>query len=259
MQLNETEAEARRLLEAEGFWVERIAPGQARRADFRVRDESNEYIIEVRGRQNSNFPRRLSEKALRDGVASGSRRLQPDNTMDGWIRDKAGQLEQTPGTGDAFRVLWVALTGDDTDFVTAQLRQTLYGLQRLIVHDAHGQPERVTDCYYYHHFVFFRTPALSGVVVTRADGGCLLANPCAVDAARFRASRLYRIFLPESVEDPTCIPDDGRILRLDVDVDRSDLKAKWRNLSAKYGIRTTAMEMSQWSARLSVVHEEVDV
>jgi hypothetical protein len=160
------EEHARSVLEAEGFEVRYLsaAPHGPRMADFLVSDAESTYLIEVTGREESNFLRELLDEAREVGIADGERKVHYDNTLDGIIRDKVRQLAETPVKAD-FRVVWLAALHRDWRYLAQLLRRTLYGSARVVAFGSVREKPQPRECLYYHRFSFHRHPDLDAVVL----------------------------------------------------------------------------------------------
>ncbi len=71
----ESELHAQSVLEEEGFKVETIPRRNTRTADFLVTDAESTYLVEVMGKDESEFCRALLDRATEEGVADGTRGL----------------------------------------------------------------------------------------------------------------------------------------------------------------------------------------
>ena len=176
MKENAEELNARELLESADFIVARIPESpDGRRADYRATKGKDCFLVEVTDKKETEFFFELRQKSAKEGVATASRPVKRENTIDRIVRDKAQQLAETPSDSDCLRILWISTLHGDGDFVANTIRRTLYGLQDLLIIEDGKQPES-RPCFYYEHNAFIRVPELDAVVISTGEGGCLCIN-----------------------------------------------------------------------------------
>lgn len=255
---NREERYAREVLEFQGFTVERVSvePGK-RRADFRARRGVEEFVVEVTDKKETEFLRSTYEKARLGGMHVDSRQISPRNTVDGIIRDKAVQLEQTPASDGAFRVLWLSALNEDDHFLIEEARMTVYGLADLYVSPP-DVASSVRPCFYYHHSTFHAVPGIDGMVLVSRDGGHLCINPFSPRAELFRRSELAAVFPEASMIDPLRCEMEGSALVLDGHVNRKDVAAKQEYLQRKYGLRTSEFKWHEIVGVARISPEDLD-
>jgi hypothetical protein len=252
MRENPEELHARRTLEAHSFDVERI-PEEAgvRRADYRVKSGSEETILEVTDKKETQFVLDLHAEATAKGLATADREVDYWNGIDKVIKGKADQLRQTPGPATVFRVLWLSALHEDGDFIVDVTRRTAYGLHDVLVHGDREIPYS-KPCFYYNRNTFYAVPDLDGIILVNRTGGQLCLNAFSPKRQSFRASALANMFPPKTILDPELWEEQDRAFVLDGDVDRTDQKAKWRRIYEKYGAKTTAFKRSQFLGFVSI-------
>src|SRR6185312_17450364 len=100
-----------------GFLVEPIdeAPG-AKRADLRATRAGEEYVVEAKGRSESRKWLEFKRKVETIGFDTLSREIEPWNAMSSRIEHAHRQLNETPASPQAVRLMWVPAQHDDDEF-----------------------------------------------------------------------------------------------------------------------------------------------
>ena len=213
-----------------GYNVSRIdETPEAKRADLRVSDSTDSYLVEVKSRQDDGF-----ERALRvSGVAESMTELAYDNSISGKIGNAVKQLDTTAQESDEYKLLWYQ---DLTEDETIRVFKTLYGIVELI-QPAESGAESI-DCLYFTFSDFFRYTTLVGAVLGHSNGGLLLLNSKCPVLPSFRESRLYREFgsRDNRVWDPIRLENDGKIYVADCPEGRRDEVAMIEYVKKKYGV-----------------------
>lgn len=250
-----TEKHARETLVAKGFKVERIPRGATRTADYRVIDASSTYLVEVTDREAGDFLSALRRAAVEDGLAEKTRGFGIDSTLDGKIRRKVDQLDQTPIEAD-FRVLWIAAFHRDWTYLKEILKRTLFGFAKLFGYRQGHEREPMQQffCFYYHHASFLRLPTLDAVVLATEEAGCMFVNSLSANAAAFRASKFYGIVGNEARLDPSVLPDG--VFFVGPGVDRRAPRDRWTYLKERYGVMTTEPVEAEFHGMISLPNAE---
>lgn len=221
--------EVKNFLERLGFDVSRIDEvPEAKRADLRVSDSTDSYVIEVKSRQDDGF-----EETLRvNGVAESMTELTYANSISKQIGNAVEQLETTSRGTDEYKLLWYHdLMEDETNRVV----NTLYGIVELI-QPAESGAESI-DCLYFTFSDFFRYPTLVGAVLGHRNGGLLFLNNKSPILPSFRGSQLYHEFNSRTkVWDPTQLEGSGKVYVADCSEDRRNEKAMIQYVETKYSV-----------------------
>jgi hypothetical protein len=162
----ETELHMRRVLEYEGFQVDRIASTSVKRADYHVSDDLHKYLAEVKRKEDDPVRiARFDQDFLENGEAARSEPGGRTSVMSGLIREAAKQLESTPTVPDEFKLIWFAAWGESPELQMDQFRSTLYGECRMLT----ARPQqglREIPCYYYtfNEFLHFLRKTSQGAI-----------------------------------------------------------------------------------------------
>ncbi|HEB51835.1 MAG TPA: hypothetical protein ENI87_01135 [bacterium] len=234
--MNETERHARDTLKGQGFRVTSVPRTDTKTADFLVEDDRSTYLVEVTGKEESEFLRNLLSEARRRGRSYGSRGISPSNTLDGVVRKKARQLAETSVRAD-FQVLWIGAFHGDAGYLANLLLRTLYGVAEVYAIRSPREQPSLHECLYYHRFSFFRATNLDAVVFSTKNHGMLCVNALSERADRFRETKLYGLF--ESPVDPARAPDG--VLVVAPEVDRTRPNGQWQHLKDHYGLMTSVV------------------
>jgi len=243
---NQAERLAKQFFQVHGYTVHRIARDQeARRADFLAERGSEQVLLEVTEKEATGDFVELQSEARDRGLATLSRPIRPWNRIDGLLRDKAKQLEETPSNGSVLRVVWFSASHGDAEYVLDATLRTAFGLRNLFVFTASGG-QYPKPCFYYEHSTFFRTRSIDGLILESCGGAILCINSYSPMAAELSRATLSGVFPPGTVIDPLALEAQGRAFVLDAPIDRSDPRAKWQAIVEKYGVKTAATIDSQF-------------
>jgi hypothetical protein len=227
---NRSETEVQEFLERLGFEVEPIAevPDQ-RRADLRVSDSRDSYIIEVKTREGSSF----EDDLRKDGVAGSLVAHAYANSVSGVVGDAVNQLDATLGAREEHQLVWYHSLDEDE---CEQVRKTLYGIVTVIRPSASGA--KSLDCLYLTFSEFFRYPQLAGAVLGQPRAGVLFLNVLSPACAQFRTSRLFSVFQEHgAVWDPVELEIRGDVYVADCPGTRNDRQTVLKYVEEKYGVK----------------------
>jgi hypothetical protein len=258
-------SEASRWIEELGFSatpVERARDPRGRRpknADLRLSGRGQECLVEVKSREPHEDWRTLRGEAEAAGVATTVRRFKL-GTLSGKIRDGYEQLQITPCSPGAARLLWFCTKPEDEHFAVAGLERQLLGQRRLLVYEESffnnlgldaGQvesPNRIRLCYHYDLNDFERCPLLDGAVVSTAEAITLYLNCYSKAFGSFRTSPIVASIRERgTVVDPRERAEDGTSLLLDADLEGERNKAtRSAYLRSKYGVLATELTEESW-------------
>lgn len=234
MSENDAERQTRSFLESQGFNVERIpsAPDE-QRADYRVTDENDVYIIEVKGRfEDEEYMHDLLEKgeAIREDFVG------PTNVVSRQIRDAAEQLRATPAELAAFRVMALVAGGDDPGVQAMQFQSTLYGTVDLLVPAEDGSALAV-PCFYFTFNEFFNLRHVDAALILVPGGSRVCLNSFSPRAEEFRHTRLWQLHEREGqICDPEQMEMREEAFIADCDLDRHDEPVLRSYIQNKYGL-----------------------
>lgn len=226
------ENEVRSYLKSIGFIVTKIPESSQRTPDFLVSDEVNQYVIEVKDKDNQKFIDLVDGKNTNRKV-----NLEYDNVISGIIREGVAQLDSYDSQEKIFRMIWFLI---DTNLfggsLSSQIGKTLYGLQEIEGYKANGEFFQ-TICYYFTFSEFFRNKQLDAVVVQSPNETVLCVNDFSSQRDEFRQTKLYQSFVESNlyIIEPSksrcCIADDFTSL------DRKNSKAVTEFIGRKYNLR----------------------
>ncbi|MDA2928195.1 hypothetical protein MYX78_13375 [Acidobacteria bacterium AH-259-G07] len=220
---NPSELRVRNFLENQGFDVGRIQVNEKdRRADYKVRDESDTYIVEVKGRAEDE---EYLEDLFRKGVAEKQKLLGRTNTMSGLIQEAADQLRSTPCEEGAFRIAAFVASTEDADVDLEQFESTLYGTVNLLTEEEDGIA-LATPCFYFTFNEFYRLPDVDAALIFAQRGSKLYLNTFSQRVEAFRRARLYELYdQHNAVVDPGEMERRETAFVADCNLDRRDEKA----------------------------------
>ncbi|NBD13819.1 hypothetical protein [Corallococcus silvisoli] len=256
---NGAEAKAKEVLELSQFVVTKIPETERPTPDFIVQKNGEQVLLEVTEKEPMEAFAQMLHQAKEEGSATLTREISSSNRLDGVIRAKAKQLE-SPVALNGFKVLWIAGTHADSEFMTEAIFRTLYGTVRVSAVPSLDMEEMakvgiaVRYCFYYNRFTFYRARELDGVIFYGHGRGYVFVNPLGVRLKEFRVSEICSMFARAEgmrVVDPEV--QHGELdMFLGLDVDRSDGRAKWQYLREKYGVLTSPLVENQFLGLMPV-------
>lgn len=246
---------ARKQLSLMGFAVSDIGivPNE-KRADLLASFEEEEYVIEAKLREPHSKWKSLIEDVSKNGTSNISRDVKPWNALSSTIKEAYLQLQDTPASPNAFRLLWIVAPHNDSEFVIKCLKIRLLGTADLVIINGFDCQPSIKKCYHYFSNDFERSPQLDAVVIGDKKSGQLLVNCYSKNKATFRASKLYT-FLDKSnaVIDPEIHSKDGSYLIISTEFNGiRDGKSQWQYLKDKYGIQTSLMYGSYFNGLVDI-------
>jgi len=246
---------ARTELSLMGFTVTDIDTNpNEKRADLLASFEEEEYVIEAKLRMPHSDWRKLIEDASLKGVSTISRDMKPWNALSSTIKEAYRQLQATPASPNAFRLLWIFAPHNDSEFVIECLKIRLLGTADLAIINGFDCQPSIKKCYHYFSNDFEKSPQLDAVVIGDKKSGQLLVNCYSKNKVTFRASKLYT-FLDKSnaVIDPEIHSKDGSYLIISTEFKGiRDGKSQWQYLKDKYGIQTSLMYGSYFNGLVDI-------
>lgn len=229
---NEAAILIRDYLKSKRFNVERIPEKPLKRADYRVTDGNDVYIIEVKGRiQDKKYRKDL----LSGKVACRQASLGRTNPVTKQIRIAAQQLKSTPADSRAFRVIALVAAGDDPDAQFIQFQSTLYGTVDLLVPQLDGSIDPV-PCFYFTFNEFFKFPFLDSALILVPGGRRVVClNPFSPRANEFRNTRLWHLHETEgNIRDPEQLEKRREAFIADCKLKRRDESSLLDFIRCKY-------------------------
>ncbi len=242
---NRSEIEVKEFLERLGFSVTPIVKERdQRRADLRISDSSDSYVVEVKTRKDSSFEDDLNKH----GVAESLTTQAYSNSVSGVVGDAVEQLDSTLEGREEHRLIWYhGLDEDECE----QVRKTLYGIVTVIRPSATGAES--LDCLYLTFSEFYRYPQLVGAVLGQQHEGVLFLNVRSPACAAFRSSRLFSVFREhDAVWDPEELEIRGDIYVADCTGTRNDRQSVLKFVEEKYSVRPL-IEVEPKHARVAVL------
>jgi hypothetical protein len=226
------ELEARKFFEHLGYVVTKIPEvDNEKRADYRVEDAADLFIVEVKGRgPDLNFTRQLEEFAY----AESQQPVDRMNRISKQISNAADQLAATDD-GSALRLIAFVAAGDDPDLQVEQFQRTLYGTVDLL---QEGDSEvTAVPCFYFTFNDFFRFRHVDGaVILSPRRGAKLCVNDFSDRRDRLRTSKLYQTLSASgAITDPMVLEKSGKAFVADTDdLNRRDETAVLDYVRKKY-------------------------
>ena len=227
----------RDVLESAGLVVNRIPESNKPRCDLSARDESAQYLIEVKSLNDDENIR----KSLRVSEAhTGERQHFYANSVRTAIDYAVKQLQATQNDLDD-SLLFVALiakTQFGRDVTESQILGTLYGT-RCILHSGDDDRLTSTECLYFSHSAFHLHPELAGAIVSDGSNMTVCLNDFCPEISRVRQSTLARFFARRgALNDATNLERDGNFFVADCKLDRGDEDRVLQFVIDKYNLPT---------------------
>jgi hypothetical protein len=242
---NRSEIEVKEFFETLGFDVTPIAEvaGQ-RRADLRISDSRNSYIVEIKKREGSFFEDDLAKHGMAESLVVHAY----SNSVSGVLGDAVEQLDATLEHREELRLVWYhGLNEDECE----QVRKTLYGIVTVIRPSATGAES--LDCLYLTFSEFYRYPQLVGAILGQRHGGVLFPNVLSRTCAELRSSRLFGLFMQHNaIWDPVELETRGHVYVADCPGTRNDRQSVLRYVEKKYGV-TSLIDVEPKHARVAVL------
>lgn len=228
----------RKNFEAAGFRVEKIAEAAEKRCDWRVNDDTDEYIVEEKDKEDSDSHKKLVEKAHQDGSAFGTAPVVGNKRAAEVLRKAAKQVASTPAVEAAFRLIWFASHGADADYVLETARRSLYGNATVFPCDHRGEMGEERTCFYWYHGEFHRLQDIDAVILYGRGKWALCINHFSPRYAAFRKSKLAALFHSprQRPMDPLEMEKMGIAYIVDGAVDRKNESAIQMFLRKKYNL-----------------------
>jgi len=242
---NRSEIEVKEFFERLGFSVTPIAEVRdQRRADLRISDSSDSYVVEVKTREGSSFEGDLSKHGVAESLVAHAY----TNSVSGVVGDAVEQLDATRERREDYRLLWYhGLEEDECE----QVRKTLYGIVTVIRSGATGAES--LDCLYLTFSEFFRYPQLVGAVLGQQHSGVLFPNVLSPACAEFRSSGLFSIFKEhDAVWDPAELEIRGDVYVADCSGTRNNRQSILSYVEEKYGMKPL-IDVEPKHARVAVL------
>jgi hypothetical protein len=242
---NRSEIEVKEFFKKLGFSVTSIVEvaGQ-RRADLRISDSGDSYIVEVKTREGNSFEDDLSKHGVAESLIAHAY----TNSVSGVIGSAVQQLDATREGREEHRLLWYHDLDEDE---SEQVRKTLYGIVTVIRPGATGAES--LDCLYLTFSQFFRYPQLVGAVLGHQNAGILFPNVLSPTCAEFRSSRLFGVFKEhDAVWDPVDLEIRGHVYAADCPGTRNDRRNILSYVEEKYGV-TPLIDVEPKHARVAVL------
>lgn len=235
MSENSTEYQVRGFLESEGFNVQRIKSTQKeKRADYRVNDENDIYITEVKGRiEDLQYRKNL----MKYGFGVRTVYIGRNNSISKEVKEAAGQLRATPEDSKAFRVIALVAEGDDPEDQVVQFQSTLYGLVNLLLPAEDGSAV-ATPCFYFSFNEFFRIRDVdAALILIPTIGSHIYLNSFSPRRYELIHTRLWQLHAREgAICDPEQMERRGEVFVADCDLDRHNESGLRNYIRQKYGL-----------------------
>ncbi len=241
------------LLTAAGLRAQRVPPVEAPRCDLAAEDDTERYLIEVKGIHDEE----AVAATLRTGeIYDKDRDISRSGSVSDKIEEALHQLRETDNGSHSG--LWLVVLIERgpswSGVIMKQVLSTLYGVRTIA--DLGPQPGVTRKCLYFSHSAFFRHRGeLDGAIIMDGTGARLCLNDYSERAHRLHDSRLGCFFVhDQSLYDAARLESEGGYLVADCDTDRNDQQAVLQYLREKYHLkRLTVMHSYGWLGAFRIV------
>jgi hypothetical protein len=232
----DTETLVEQIFTDQGFDVVRISEvHDEERADYRVTDSNDSYVIEVKDKFDANSMLAEYHQRLDAGdVFVRSESTGYKNAVSNVFDKAESQLAASIESDAEHRIVWIELAGIDRKLQFQQTIATIYGTVQLL---PIGPSVVTKECYYFTYNVVNRNPQIDAFIV--CDGqSCLLAtNPFSPRFQSLSATKLYGIFADkDAIVDPVALEQAEAIYVADCAISRRDTQAVLEYVQTKYGV-----------------------
>ncbi len=219
--------------ESNGFAVTDIPTANHPTPDFRIGNQSEEFLVELKIKSDD------PEKLVKDSAGLSSGRileravpLTRRNRLETIVEEGYEQMKSFDPKKRLLHFLWIHCCGRDAWIQEERFRMTLFGQQRLVS----TERRNVLHAFYFLNSTFWHyRDSLDGVFLSVGDELKLCVNTLGVDEQRLRASQVFAMH-SNALCDPRALQEDPTILLVDGGVDRNDELAVLAFLRAKYSL-----------------------
>lgn len=181
------------------------------RADLRAWwKDSDEYLVEAKGRLGGTEFQELVRKVSDEGMGTLSRSVETSNAFSRRLMKAAEQLQNTPAGPDVIRLIWVYADHLDGFHELECVQKRLLGDAQLVVIDPLVPSFKgIKTCYGYHNNDFRRMPHVHGAILCAPNGFRLIVNHYSPEQDRLRSSHLYQLLTEESAVTDPALEEQG--------------------------------------------------
>lgn len=243
MKLSESFVE--NIFENYGFDIVKIDEGETKTPDFFISYEHENYLLEVKEKQDSNeLKKRLSE--LQQGeILDISFSLFSNGSIDKIISKAKAQIQAVAGEYDeVFKVVWFHSDAVHSEAYKEQIIASLFGTVHLWDLENEKDVER---CYYFNNSKFYRyRNEIDAVFVADDESYQLCLNSFSLNYERIKKSRLVEVFM-DGILDPLQEEVEGKAYVANTDIDRADQSKVLEFVETKYKTRFQIFPMNYHS------------
>ena len=227
-----------------GFVVEDIPESDTKRADHDVTDGEDQYIVEVKEKLITDSKARVitmgdAEKPVRATREPHSR----SNRLDGILKHGRKQLENTPSSDAAFKLIFLNSYGHGADMVFRRALFTFYGVRNLI-------PDRddydSVNCVYFDNSFAYSAPTVDGLILGEDDGFQICVNEFSPKHDAFLDSLMVERF-GNAVYSSKKFEEDDDIYVLRSDISRKNENDVLAEIARLTGRTYRTMELNRYS------------
>lgn len=239
-----------------GFYVKKIGESNLQTPDYYATIGSEEYIIEVKEKEDS--PEHIEQfKNVPEGeVENISLALEETGPIRKIIHKIKKQIDELVESDDIFRVGWFVCSGVHNSAHEDIIFQSLYGSIPMWDKDNKFWKDTVPICYFYSpHNKFYRyRNELDAVIIGNYKTGKLCLNPYSPRYNKIKSSHILTVF-ENGIVDPIEEEKNKLALIVDGSVDRLNKTEVLKYLKEKYNTTLTPFPLSYHSGFTTVKHK----
>ena len=219
-----------------GFNVHKIDETDDKTPDFSVTLDTENYLIEVKEKEDSNENKDILDNLKEGKVQNFTIELTESGSVSRILKKGQKQLNTYSDEKDIFRILWFVCTGIHLNSQIEIIKQSLYDTVPLWDLNNKLFQETVPTCYFFgNNSKFFKYKnELDGVIVGTYEEGKLCLNPFSPRYEKLKSSTLLKKFA-EGFIDPENEEKLKRGIIVDGLIDRSNQELVLKYLEKKYG------------------------
>jgi hypothetical protein len=232
--------------------VAEIPESDAKRADLLATDDDSTYLIEVKQKLDDSALLRDDAQRMACGeVVFRSASTGHNNRISAILCHGRDQLDLTPGPPDAFRLIWLHVSGIDRDLHWKRAFATFYGRVQLWPKEPPG--DRLVECYYFDYSAARSIPSIDAMILSDHRGLQLCLNEFSQHIDRFCGTALCRRFAEgNAVVDPCMLAANGSILVCRAEIPRKDDEDVLNALREQTGVLYAVLRPVRHSASAKV-------
>lgn len=195
-----------------GFTVEEIEESDTPRADLKLNDGEQTYVVEVKEKVDTGAHSTTQTVDIpNDSVTFRVTKRGRLNRLDAILRNADKQIESTPRENESIGLVWMQFDGDTAAEYGTRLPYSFYGIADLV---PRGHGGCSLNCLYFDYSTAFEVPNVCGVLICENDSLQLAINQFAQNSNYLRSSKLAKR-LGASIYDPLELTKQQNVLLLD--------------------------------------------